>query len=98
MTDDELALAARRQMKEAAARYALGGLGIEGGIVTGYVGIFEVTVPGRKGVVVWITGDGSEPNGDFAEGIMEHRIEGLLRHVQRDLDCHHRRLWEEEDG
>lgn len=77
---------ARQKMALALAEYADAHEVTAGGICTGYVIVMEITTAeGRS--CIWMTGNGGTPNDDYTEGLDSWRVEGLIRHVLRDLDA-----------
>jgi hypothetical protein len=83
----EQRLKARKLMTDAGVEYANSFDVTEGGIVTGYLSVFEIMGADGELYCVWITGDGSEPHDDERGALPAWRVDGLARKVIRDIDC-----------
>lgn len=58
---------------------------LSGGVITGYVAVYEITLLDGRRSVMWITGDGSDPEAERRNGLKLWRVDGLLRQAIRDI-------------
>ena len=77
---------ARQLIVEAAGEHIDQYEGWEGSILTAYVTILELASPDGHRCCIWLTGNGVQPDDDRDEGLDSWRVEGMVRHVLRDLD------------
>lgn len=56
-----------------------------GAIVTGYVVIVEAVLPNGYTSVAWMGGNGQPPGSQGLTGLASHRVDGLCRHVIREI-------------
>ena len=65
--------------------YAVADDDFSGVVVTGYVLIAEGVLPSGYTSVAWSWGNGQPPGTDGLTGLAIHRVDGLLRHVVREI-------------
>lgn len=75
---------ARALVAQAGQLYADAFAETAGAIVTGYIGVFEMTTA-RGRYCVWLAGGGADPTSEDPDGLAPWRIEGMLRYTIRQL-------------
>lgn len=83
--DTEQRQKARKLLAQGAAEYADSHEITAGGICTGYLMVMEITTA-TGAACLWLTGNGGSPDDEHTEGLHSWRVDGLARHVIRDLD------------
>jgi hypothetical protein len=57
----------------------------DGAVVTGFVLVVEAVLPSGYTSIAWCSGNGQPPGTEGITGLPRHRVDGMVRHVIREV-------------